>query len=316
MERFPAVDLALQKAVAESTLRAYKKAWSRWAQWAFDYQVSPTAPTTTSVSNYLASKVFQGDNGQFVAITKAAFGHFSVIYGFNNPVSSPEVARVSKGLDRVIQERKITNNVSRADKAYEAKDIHRLMALARQEDKFVIWRVVAAAVTAFSTFMRISEVHALKLEDIEIHQDAINLHVKKAKRNIQGFNASVPFTGTQNCYGKFIVDYLTKYQLQQHDFFVPALKRVHGGWDLNRQKQISQTAIREGLKELTVKIGLEKKHYCFHSTKRGATTTAARAGISREDVMALGRWKSISMVNLYTKHTQDDLISLSKRWYE
>ena len=40
-------------------------------------------------------------------------------------------------------------------------------------------------------------------------------------------------TGTQNCYGKFIVDYLTKFQLQQHDFFVPSLKRVHGGWDIN-----------------------------------------------------------------------------------
>ena len=317
MERFPEVDLALQKAVAASTLKAYKTAWSRWAQWAFEHNVSPTAPSTLAVSNYLASKVFEGDNGGFISVTKAAFGHFSVLYDFDNPMASLKVTRLSKGLDRVIQERKADNNVlPRAYKAFETQHIHSFMEIARQEDKFVIWRIVAAVVAAFSTFMRISETHGLRCRDIQIRHDAIHFHVKSAKRNLNGFTAFVPFTRDPSCFGGFIVDYLRKYDLKQDDFFVPALKRVRGGWDLNRQKQISQTAIRDGLKELISKIGLEKKNYCFHSTRRGATTAARKSGVCTDDVMALGRWKSASMVNLYTRHTEKDLKNLSKRWYK
>ena len=89
------------------------------------------------------------------------------------------------------------------------------MALARQEDRFVKWRIVAAAVAAFATFVRISEVHGLGREDIQIHGDAIRFRVRSARRGPRGCTAFVPFTRGAACYGQFIVDCLTKCNLQQ-----------------------------------------------------------------------------------------------------
>ena len=150
---------------------------------------------------------------------------------------------------------------------------------------------------------------------MQVRSDAIHFRVKSAKRKVNGFTAFVPFTGGPNCYGQFIVDYCARCKLQPSDYFVPALIRSHGGWDLNREKPISQTSIRDGLKELITQIGLNKKEYSFHSLKRGSASTARRSGVNSHDVMALGRWKSTAMVDRYTKHTDQDLKSLSKRWF-
>ena len=82
-----------------------------------------------------------------------------------------------------------------------------------------------------------------------------------------------------------------------------------------RDKPVSQSAIRDSLKALMTKIGVDRSKFSFHSTRRGAATEAGRAGLSTEEIKALGRWKSSRMVELYTKRTEEDISNITKKFY-
>ena len=93
------------------------------------------------------------------------------------------------------------------------------------------------------------------------------------------------------------------------------LQRVQGGWEFDQLTAVSQSSVREGLKSLMIGADLNPRDFCFHSLKRGAATEARRGGLNTEDIRTLGRWKSIRMVQHYTKRSAEDITNLSKKLY-
>jgi len=68
------------------------------------------------------------------------------------------------------------------------------------------------------------------------------------------------------------------------------------------------------LRSLLLRIGLNPTHFSGHSFRRGAATSALHAGISRSDVMRLGRWKSDSVDRYFSASANSsNLFSLSRQ---
>jgi hypothetical protein len=56
------------------------------------------------------------------------------------------------------------------------------------------------------------------------------------------------------------------------------------------------------VKSLLLLIGLDPSKYSGHSLRKGAAVSAAMAGISKEDIKILGRWRS-DAVDIYINET-------------
>jgi len=66
------------------------------------------------------------------------------------------------------------------------------------------------------------------------------------------------------------------------------------------------------LRSSLLRVGLNPAHFSGHSFRRGAATSALSAGISRSDIMRLGRWKSDSVDRYFSVSSNNaNLLSLS-----
>ncbi len=68
------------------------------------------------------------------------------------------------------------------------------------------------------------------------------------------------------------------------------------------------------LRSCLLRLGLNPLHFAGHSFRRGAATTALHAGLSRADIMRLGRWKSDSVDRYFSASANStNLLSLSRQ---
>uniref|UniRef100_A0A7M5XBI0 Tyr recombinase domain-containing protein n=1 Tax=Clytia hemisphaerica TaxID=252671 RepID=A0A7M5XBI0_9CNID len=75
---------------------------------------------------------------------------------------------------------------------------------------------------------------------------------------------------------------------------------------------ISYTSVREDIKKVLKRIGLNEKEYGVHSLRSGGASAAANLGVPDRLIMKHGRWKSIGVKNRYISEDLKNLLFISR----
>jgi len=176
--------------------------------------------------------------------------------------------------------------------------------------------VRAAFCLAFSAFLHIGEFTWSKWDSqsfllhlsrgsIQFVHDGILLHLPASKSDPFRKGVSIPLSKSSDttCPVSTLQLLFRKYPKSDTD---PLFCRMQGAFDRKWiLSKISQTLLL---------AGISPKGYSGHSFRRGAANSALEAGISRTDIMQMGRWKGDSIDRYFSALTNNTLLfSLSKK---
>ena len=174
----------------------------------------------------------------------------------------------------------------------------------------------AAFCLAFSAFLRISEFTWAKWDNqsfllhfsrgsVQFVHDGILLHLPSSKSDPFRKGVSIPLSKSSDttCPVSALQLLFQRYPKPNQN---PLFCRTQGAFDRKWiLSKISQTLLL---------AGINPKGYSGHSFRRGAANSALKAGISRTDIMQMGRWKSDSIDRYFSASANHTLLfSLSKK---
>ena len=203
---------------------------------------------------------------------------------------------------------KINQSKTRTLLPFTKQHLRAFISTSRANDCLCYWRVTASCIMAFFGFLRISEVVTMRMSDLCFEFFTIKLKIKRAKRHPSGFDAVI---ARDNEFSNFVEEFWTKYKIN-YDSNFPCFPQING----TKFKPIAATTIQQDLKKIMKLLNMPISQYAFHSCKLGGTTKASEKGISKSEILALGHWKSSSMVDRYTRTTSKRLSELSQRLCE
>jgi hypothetical protein len=138
--------------------------------------------------------------------------------------------------------------------------------------------------------------------------------VETSKNYPEGFTFRVPVDEARpNCVGVFLSDYITVMGIKLGDeksFFAYKISgRTSGrgkGLKLVPMSKLALSKMRSCCKDLIEAEGLDRTAYAMHSSKRGGTIEAMKAGLTDAQIQELGRWSSSTMVPRYAREDEDE----------
>ena len=173
----------------------------------------------------------------------------------------------------------------------------------------------AAFCLAFSAFLRISEFTWSQWDNqsfllhishgsVQFVPDGLLLQLPASKTDPFRKGVSIPLSKSSDttCPVSALRFLLQQYPKPNTD---PLFCRTYGPFD--RKWVLSK------LSQTLLLAGINPKGYSGHSFRRGAANSALKAGISKEDIMQMGRWKSDSINRYFSISATNTLcFSLSK----
>ena len=131
-------------------------------------------------------------------------------------------------------------------------------------------------------------------ESVQFTTEGVLLHLPKSKTDQfrQGHTIPLAFSGDSTCPVKALQMLLTAYPKPKSE---PLFSRTLGPFN--------KRWLADNLSTALLHAGYDPTTYSGHSFRRGAANSAVAAGISRENVKILGRWKSDAVNRYFTAQT-------------
>jgi len=284
----------LRRALAESTKKAYGRAWRRFVDWARKHKVQPLPLDGCGAANYLAS-LARSSGSQHVGaqfISAANFVHAAL--NLPPPCTGGMVAKLMQGV--------------RADFAAPPKQSKALtQPVLKQlllhllgpgvdgeskEGKYAppqAWCTAIVALVSFASSARYDDLRQLNRGQIEFLSDGdLVIRYGRTKTNRarrRDCTDRIVPSGGLFCPGRLIRLYLDKLPEEDDYPFIPTCYKSKV-W---KQRATNNAAIRAFRSALDA-IGEPSKLYGLHSGRVGAQTALCEAGVSKEDCIWKARW--------------------------
>jgi hypothetical protein len=140
------------------------------------------------------------------------------------------------------------------------------------------------------------------LGDVVIKPSHANFTLKRSKKSqFQGVSIRLARTGSSTC-PVAALEALRRHDTRPNNS--PLFLLSSGSFSRSELLGILSTRLRAA--------GLWQEGFTGHSFRKGAAQTALDRGLSKEDIQLLGRWSS-DAVELYYKHTEENIITLSRK---
>ncbi|KAK3108077.1 hypothetical protein FSP39_000719 [Pinctada imbricata] len=280
------------KSKSDSTFKNYNSNFKQWCKWCSDYGVSPLPSTGYYVSLYINHLVRKGCGASKLDQTIYSIKWAHEIAGFSNPCDSFLVRSSIQGAKRLLGRQSIPKE------PISPNILQSMVKHFGQNSNLYDKRTVAMCVTAYSGFLRFSELVNLKCSDIEFHDQYMTLFIEKSKTDQlrEGRRIFIAKLDSIACPVQILKDYmsLAKLDTSNSGFLFRQLSfcKKTSTYQLRKVGKLSYTRVRELLLEKLVFLGLDPTVFGLHSLRSGGATAAANAGISDRLFKKHGRWKS------------------------
>ena len=172
----------------------------------------------------------------------------------------------------------------------------------------------AAFCTTFTAFLRVGEFtwdtwtvqsHLTQLSIRFTSDGNALLHLPTSKTNQFRQGSTIPLAASYDTTCP-VTALKTLYLRYPKNNFEPLFSKVIGSFD--------QSWVIQRLHSLLHTAGINSEGFSGHSFRHGAANSALQAGISRQDIMKMGRWKSDAMDHYFSSTTNTkNLLALSKQ---
>lgn len=282
---------ALTAAHAPSTLRTYASSWSQFERWCGERGYIPLPAHPATLCAYLteqaeAGKSLDSLNGACSAISRRHRDH-----GLPSPTAVEAVRRVRRGLRRLHP-----SNIRRPAHPLDLNDIQRILS-AIDRTTPTGQRDAAVILLGFASALRVSELAALTLADLEYKPGGLLLHIRAAKTDPQRKGQVVAVTQGRHRETdplSALDDWLTFRGATPGSLFTSMRGAYRSG--RVRIEQVSPTLIGEIVQMRAKAAGLVAERITGHSLRAGHATTAAVAGVPIDQIAAQTRHREINVL--------------------
>ena len=267
----------LRASIAENTRRAYETALRR-------FEKSEYPETDGGIAAYLSSLYEQGRSAACAAMLVAALRFRARLRGLPSPVGAV-AQRVLAGFRRLAYGRgrgKVTGvRWEQADRA---------AAMAERPGDLTGLRDAAIVAVASDALLRVSEIAALDVSDINLAEQTVL--IRRSKTDQEG-------KGTVQYLGKPTTERIQAWLLNSGLAEGPLFRAVNKGGRV-RARRLTDRTIRVIITQRAKAAGVDGR-VSGHSLRVGSAQSLANAGASLVEMQVAGRWRSPAMPGLYAQ---------------
>ncbi len=174
-----AADAYMHRSKAENTLRTYRTAVRSWCRWAAGHALPALPPSSEDVAAYLADMALQGRRTSTIDLHRAALRYLHHLAQITVPTAHPMVTATLAGIRRETKEtlprQKTALTWDRLVRVVEAISLHDLVGA----------RDRAILLLGFAGAFRRSELAALKVDDLTVDEDGMQIRLGRSKGDPQ-----------------------------------------------------------------------------------------------------------------------------------
>ena len=288
---------------SDATRKAYDQGWTAFETFCDDHSlVDPMAATADTVRLYMA-KLASDDmavstiklrltaiNRRFKSEgkpTPAAMGNSVEVIDADGRPQIQLLSDVLAGLKRSTDKTAPAKRGRRGKaKALDAGDVTAMLRLIN-DDSIAAARDRLLIALAFGGFLRRSELVGLDVGDVEALEDGtVRITVRSSKTDQEAEGAVVNVgKGRQIDLSALLSDWLDRSGITSGPLFRPVTKG-----DTIRDSRLSTRSVATIFKARAEAAGIDPTQVSGHSTRRGAATSAHRAGADMLAIARAGRW--------------------------
>lgn len=297
-----AADAYMHRSKAENTLRTYRAAVRSWCRWAAGHALPALPARGEDVAAYLADMALQGRRTSTIDLHRAALRYLHHLAQIAVPTAHPMVTATLAGIRREAKEalprQKTPLTWDRLVRVVEAISPHDLVGA----------RDRAILLLGFAGAFRRSELAALKMDDLTVDEDGMQIRLGRSKGDPQrkGALIGIPRGLTRNCPVLAYETWLRQAGITEG----PVFRRI---WSARGHRAgttpvgtpprigphaLSDRAVTDIIRKRCGDTQLEGD-FGGHSLRRGAITTGAKDGYDLLELKRFSRHKSLQVVETY-----------------
>ncbi|HZQ11011.1 MAG TPA: site-specific integrase [Anaerolineae bacterium] len=273
---------------AENTLRAYRAAWTDFAQFCADHDADALPALPETVAAYLTFLAQHQKISTLVSkIAAIRFRHRAK--GLPDPTHSEVVELVLDGIKRNHgAPPNAKAPVTRAELQRMVNAFPRNLAGLRNR---------AMILLGYAADLRRSELVALRVEDVQFLSDRMIVTIRHSKTDQHGAGYAIHIPQMQDehvCPVRALRAWLRVAAIQSGRLF-----RGVDRWGHIRDEALTDKVVALVVKKAAERIGLNARDFAGHSLRRGMITQAGQDQAQAYDVRKVSRHKSDAMLNRY-----------------
>jgi integrase len=289
----------IHASTSEATKKAYQSDWLSFKTWATGNRVVSYLPATgPTVANYIT---FLAKNKDLAAATiSRALSSISQAHEtlkLDNPVKSPEVSRVNKGIRR-----------KRGTKQKRAKPLvlKELMNLCDEiPPTFLGRRDQAILLVGWAAALRRSEIVALDIADIDFVGQGMTIEIARSKTDQEGegYKIGIPYAkNKRHCPVENLKLWINLAKIKKGPLFF-AVGTPGKKWHTHVEdhRRLSAAMISTIIKRRLIQAGKISAGYSGHSLRAGFITSAAAKSMPESLIQKHTRHDSLRILRIYMR---------------
>lgn len=277
---------------AGTTRLAYRKDWRHFTAWCESVSCWALPADASTIAVYLASLADSGLAASTISRRLAAIAYAHQLRGHTAPTNAIEVRTVLRGIRRTI-------GVAVNRKAPATASAIGAM-LAHLPDTLIGKRDRALLLIGFAAALRRSELAALHVSDLELHQDGVLVHIGRSKTDQEGAGHVIAIPrGTRLMPVEALEAWLEAAGITGGAVF-RAINR-HGRVSVH---DLNDRTVANIVKRYAGAAGLDPKLFAGHSLRAGFVTSALEHGADLLKVMDVTRHRRVETLKGYDRRAK------------
>lgn len=298
------IGTARDAARAPSTRNVYRHCWSQWQRWCEARGFAPLPADPAAVCAYLTERAAAGTAVASLGVACCAIGFVHRTHDLENPIGHDSVRQVRAGLRR-------TYGIApqRQARPLTVPEVAQILA-AIDRGGLLGARDAALILLGYASALRVSELAALTLADIETQPGGLLLHLARSKTDQDGAGVLVGVAHGSRATTDPI-SALTAWRHLRGETPGPLFVRLRNERVSNHR--LAPHTLSRILHERAEAAGLPAARVTGHSLRAGHATAAYAAGVHLDRIATQTRHKDLSvLLNRYIRPL-DVLASTSSR---
>lgn len=301
----PELDQYAQKyilgSLSENTLRAYASDVKIFRFWCENRGFISMPATPNVIANFLSAQAKSTEPAlKAMTILRRAAAIRYVHRMAHLPSLPTDAMLVRQTIQGILREKLMAPH----QKEPATADLIQLMAAQTDPSSLIGLRDRAILLLGFAGAFRRSELVKVRLEDLKIHAEGMDVIVRKSKTDQSGQGFTKPIIrGGEHCPVRAVQEWLAASKIAE-GFLFRRVGKTGLLWPTHNEVNIpdlSDKTIALVVKKYAALSGLDPSLYAGHSLRRGFNTSALSAGASIEKVMAVSGQKDPKTVLRYYK---------------
>jgi site-specific recombinase XerD len=285
------VEQYVHAAFAPQTQKAYANDWRLFESWCRGRGELPLPASSTTLARYLTHLAKDGRKASTIRRARIAIGLAHGRIGLERPDHDERIRALERGIGRT------HGTAEQGARPLLVDDLDRMVRVLGASIRDA--RDRALLLLGFAGALRSSELAALDVDDILMHDSGMRIRLVRSKEDVAGRGNHVDIPRAAQARLCAVTAVARWLQLLDHAH--GPLFRLCRGTSIE-QLRIAARVVSRVVQRTAARAGLEPD-YSSHSLRSGLATSAYAHGVSDRAIQVHGRWKSRVSLDRYIHAT-------------